>query len=330
MSEVSLVRILQVVQAAVVITACAGCASNAPMAPSAVDASAFAFWQRLELRHGSGYIYVADTSLPGHVYVYALPLRDSSKPLWDIGDLDRPGPVGFDPGQVFVLVAGSTKGQGILVYEPMKRGPVSFVLPTPLLPEMAAVDAHGDLFQGQSYTAGSYAAYQINAYLSPITNNSAPAFTISAAVNHAGSTNTRGMAFDSNGNLWVKDDDNKTMDEYVPPFSSASTPALTFPEGTTAPFGSIVFDKHNTMFVSDENAGVAVYQPPFTKNTKKAFEIGAPVANILAVDSAGDLYVTSGTQVLFVYAPPFSASSKPIVTLPLPGSETLTFIGIHQ
>jgi hypothetical protein len=304
-----------------------GCAYNGSVQPPRFASSALARAERQRsIPQVSGFAYIA---VPGDVYEYSLPLQATSQPLRQIGNLNAPGAIGFDPGQVFVLVAGSPSGEGILVYEPRKNGPVSFVLPTPLLPEMLEVNKSGDVFQGQTYVNGSYVEYQINVFKHPIDKGRVPAFTMNAAVNNAGSGATRGMAFDRQGNLWVKDDDNQTMDKFVPPFSSKSVPALTFLKGPGAPYGSMIFDRHNTMFVSNGNA-VDVYEPPFTRKTIKAFSIAASLANILAVDSAGDLYVTSGNGVVYVFVPPLDASSVPAVTMPIPGSPTLSFMTIRQ
>ncbi|MBV8354887.1 MAG: hypothetical protein JO101_06180 [Candidatus Eremiobacteraeota bacterium] len=282
------------------------------------------------LRHHTGSAYI---STAAGVYIYALPLTANSRPVREIGGVDAPGSVGFDPGQIFILVAGSPSGQGILVFEPKGKGPTSYVLPTPLLPEMLETDSAGDIFQGQSYVSGSNAAYQVNVYRAPIKKGAVPAFTMNTAINQKGSTLTRGMAFDTQGNLWVKDDDNQTMDEYVPPFSAKSVPALTFPKASGAQYGSMFFDRKDEMFVANNDAsgnGVDVYLPPFTKNTTKAFTINSTLANIVTTDSSGNLYVTSGTGVLYVFTPPFSASSTPAVTMPIPGSPDLSFISIAK
>jgi hypothetical protein len=279
----------------------------------------------------SSHAYVSDDSNPGHVYVYALPLTSGSRPLWDI-QTNGPGSTGFAGSQTFILVGGPSgeTGQGIIAYKPGKRGPTSFLLPTALLPEMLEVDSAGDVFQGQTYTSGSYSTFQINVFKEPITKNSAPAFTMNTAVNHVGSQSTRGMAFDRHGDLWVKDDDNQTMDEYEPPFNANSTPALTFPKGSGAPFGSMIFDAQNIMYATDGH-GVDVYNPPFTKNTKRAFTIPVPSTTIsLGIDASGDLYATTGDENVCVFVPPFSASSTPRVTMRVPGNPTFPFITIKQ
>ena len=162
---------------------------------------------------GPHYVYISDTDNTGTrrgTFVYRLPLNANSRFLWTIGNLYGPGAVAFGAGQVYVLVAGDVKNeQGTLVFEQTANGPVSWVLKSSELPEMIAVDQAGDIFQGQTNVNGSSASYEINVFLHPILKSSVPAFTMNTAVNQSGGTSTRGMAFDADGNLWVKDDDNK-------------------------------------------------------------------------------------------------------------------------
>ncbi|MBV8637781.1 MAG: hypothetical protein JO322_06820 [Candidatus Eremiobacteraeota bacterium] len=277
---------------------------------------------------GTQYAYISNNASRGGTFVYTLPLAASSHYRWVIGNLYAPGAVAFGQGQVYVLVANSSQGQGTLVFEQTSSGPVSWVLPSSLLPEMVAVDPAGDVFVGQSFINGANASYQINVFRHPITTSTVRAFTMNAAVNNAGSTLTRGMAFDAGGNLWVKDDDKKTMDEYVPPFTSTSIPKLTFPKGSGAPYGSMTFDSHDVMYVT--NSGIDVYKPPFTKNSRKAFTISVPGPNSLAVDASGNLYAACTNGRVYVFSPPFSAGSRPRVTMAIPTGSSLPFMGVTQ
>jgi hypothetical protein len=322
------IRLFRMLFAVVTITFVGiGCASNGAGAPTGLGFSALSS-RTLQSTSAlaSAHAYIADHSLPGHVYIYALPLTASSQPIGAIENLNTPYSLGFHSRQLFVLVYPTA----ILAYTPTKNGPVSFQVPVSLLPEMLEVDKSGDLFEGQTYVGSSYSAFQINVFKYPIKKNSTAAFTITAAVNHSSAPITRGMNFDRQGNLWVKDDDNATMDKFEPPFSSNSKPALTFPKPSGAPYGSAVFDAHDAMFVTN-GGGVDVYHPPFTSKTTKAFTIAVPnAANIMAIDAAGDLYVTSSTGVVSVFAPPFSASSQPEVSLAIPGAPSFSGIVVQQ
>jgi sugar lactone lactonase YvrE len=62
----------------------------------------------------------------------------------------------------------------------------------------------------------------VDVYTLPLTNSSAPAFTITTGVNGA-----EGCALDASGNLYVANINNTTVTVYAPPFSAASAPTVT-------------------------------------------------------------------------------------------------------
>lgn len=321
------------IAAAVLVFAGAGCGYSGPPTTGTslrMTVSPFA--------SGSRYAYVDDNEQPaGHVYVYALPLTAHSRPLRDI-HMSGPGSIAFGKQQVYVVQGGpsGSQNQGILVFVRTKQMPSSFVLSLgPLFPDMLEVDnADGtfkdDLFQGQINALASYSSYQVNVFKAPITPNSVPAFTMDTAVNNKGRADTRGMNFDTKGDLWIKDDDNQTMDEFVPPFSGKSVAKLRFRKGAGTPYGSMIFDSNDVMYVTDGGA-IDVYDPPYTRHTKKAFTIGVvAVTNTLALDSTGNLYVSCEDGNIYVYAPPLSASSTPQVIMPVPGTPSLPTISIKS
>ena len=277
----------------------------------------------------SHYAYVDDNASPGHVYLYALPLTDGSQPREAILTDATPGSIAFGLKQDYIVYGGlDVPPLGVLTYQSTRRGPTSFVISVPAN-GVLVTDAVHDLFEGQTYSSASLGEYQINVFNPPITAKSIPAFTMNAAVNHQASTLTRGMAFDTRGNLWIKDDDNQTMDKYVPPFSSKSVPKLTFPKGYGTAFGSMVFDENDVMYATN-GSNIDVYDPPFTKKTAKAFSISVPASTeTLAVDTSGSLYVTCTNGDVYVYVPPLTASSTPQVTMPIPGSPALGNISIR-
>ena len=280
---------------------------------------------------GSQHLWIADNLRPVHVYIYRLPLTASSQPRREIETKDAPGSLAFGPGQAYITYGGlyGSNNEGILVYEPRKRGAISFLIAQPDNGALE-VNAANDLFQGQTHSTGSQGAYQINVFKAPLTPQSKPAFTMNTAVNHRGSTLTRGMAFDLNGNLWIKDDDHRTMDKYAPPFSAKSVPKLTFSKGYGTPYGYMIFDRSDVMYVTD-GSGIDVYDPPFGKNAKKAFVIKAPsVPDSLAIDAAGNLYAMCGNGNVYVYMAPLNASSSPHVTMPVPGKPNLGNLAIRS
>lgn len=291
-----------------------GCGPDRGIAPSAFNAGSVR-----PASSNTQYAYVSDNNPNGHVYYYALPLTPSSQPLWDFTMSTTSGDTAVGKNQVYVEYGYPGQNLGVLVYQPEKKGAISFTLAVPANAVLVVNGAY-DLFEGQTYTSGSLYEYQVNVFTPPITKNSVPAFTINAAVNH-NEILTRGIGFDTHGNLWVKDDDKGTMDRYRPPFSSKSHPDFTFVKESGTPYGSLVFDKNGVMYVTNGN-GLDVYQPPFTKKTKKAFTILVPAAPVkMTIDRVGNMYVgcyNSGN--IYVYAPPFTPSSKPQVTMPIPGN----------
>lgn len=290
-----------------------GCQTTKGFAPPTLAASA--------VRPNSGgslYAYVSDNI--SRVYVYALPLTSSSQPLWDIATSATTGDIAFGESQVYVVLGGLPpyQHQGLLVYVPQKKGAISYLLSVPVNGVLTVDSAH-DLFEGQTFRGSSFYAYQVNVFKAPITRHSVPAFTMNTAVNQTGNL-TRGLAFDTHGNFWVKDDDNGKMERYRPPFSSNSHPDLAFVKQSGTPYGSVAFDGNDVMYVTDGN-GIDVYKPPFSRKTTKAFTISVPAQpNTLSVDSSGDLYMASRDGNVYVFAPPFTPSSTPQVTMPIPGA----------
>jgi len=249
----------------------------------------------------------------GAIAIFALPITSASKPLGSIPLTD--GTViglTFDPtGRLF-----ATGQSGDLVFtQPIAAGstPAFAVATGSVSAENLAFDRAGDLFSGGGipFRCGFHecANAAIAVANSPINNSSTSSFTIGGSV--AGFVT--GLAFDGNGNLWVADGN---LDEFVPPFSSSSTPALSL--GT--PSYSIAFDPSGAMYVSSSD-GVDVYRPPFSASMTKAFSIAAAAyADYIAFDPAGNMYITlnnSSTRhgELEMFTPPFGSTSQPAVTL---------------
>ena len=142
--------------------------------------------------------------------------------------------------------------------------------------------------------------------------------------------------FDSLGNLWVADGNNRIL-EYVPPFSTGMSASLVLGEsdfvtasgGTTAStlYGTwaVAFDANGNLWVPDNgNNRVLEYVPPFSSGMSASLVLGQ--ANFttalagstestfsgptgLAFDSSGQLIVAdSGNNRTLIFAPPFTTA----------------------
>lgn len=142
-----------------------------------------------------------------------------------------------------------------------------------------------------------------------------------------------GLAFDTNGNLWVSD--GCRVLEYQPPFTTHMNASLvigqpdfvsclssTSSSGFSVPFG-IAFDPGGNLWVTDQlNNRILRFQPPFLSGMNASLVIGQPdfVSSghatsatglfepwSIASDNAGNLWVsdTQNSRVL-QYKPPFS------------------------
>ena len=106
-----------------------------------------------------------------------------------------------------------------------------------------------------------------------------------------------GAAFDSSGNLWVSDQGNGRILEFVPPFvngmrasivigqSSFTSvcmvcqgqggPSMDTRSGLTSP-SSIAFDSSGNLWVADDDARVLEYNPPFVNGMNASVVLGQP------------------------------------------------------
>ena len=128
-----------------------------------------------------------------------------------------------------------------------------------------------------------------------------------------------GLAFDSNGNLWVGDDSDCRVLEFVPPFSTGMSASVVLGQsgfGTktcaTSQFGlldaiGLAFDHSGVLWVADaSNARVLGFMPPFNTGMAASFVIGQSSFTTgtssltqnglgcpfgLAVDHSGNLWV---------------------------------------
>ena len=146
-----------------------------------------------------------------------------------------------------------------------------------------------------------------------------------------------GVAFDSQGNLWVADYDNSRVVEFKPPFTSGMAASLalgqadlnsstctTSATGLCFPWEGLAFDSKGNLFVGDySNCRIVEYEPPFSTGMAASTAIGQPDLNSstcgttastldsplgLAFDSNGNLWTGDyvNSRVL-EFTPPFTS-----------------------
>lgn len=166
-----------------------------------------------------------------------------------------------------------------------------------------------------------------------------------------------GLAFDSQGNLWVSDLDNSRITKFTAPFTSgmAATVALgqidlsssncLSVSSCIAPLG-LAFDNKGNLFVADWiNCRIIEYQPPFVTGMAVSLVIGAPDLSTrncgtsastmmypfgLAFDSAGNFWAadSSNNRVLQFKAPFTTGMSASLVLGQSSFSSNLSGVGV--
>jgi len=177
--------------------------------------------------------------------------------------------------------------------------------------ERIAFDARGDLFVAHKYG--------VTMYKPPFTHSSSPRLTISKGI---ADVEKPGLLFDGSGDLLVGQDNSVVI--FHPPLDDASSPSAS----VTAPGDrGFALDSAGDLFVAVAGAAVVtMYRPPLTSKSKPMVRISTHVAaddagqgndypSGVAVDRAGNLYVSFNSSVR-IYRPPFTASSSPDVIIP--------------
>ncbi|MGB6784625.1 MAG: hypothetical protein WBE60_01970 [Nitrosotalea sp.] len=172
----------------------------------------------------------------------------------------------------------------------------------------------------------------------------------SPALSATGLDQPYGLAFDSDGNIWVADTNNNRIVEYRTPFTNGETVSLvigypSFDKGVypttagslAAPYG-LAFDKSGNLWAVDYyNNRILEYVPPFKNQMNASLEIGQPdltsnsdgttanrlnLPSAIAFDEKGNLWVTDSlNNRVLEFSYPFSTDQSATLVV---GQENFT------
>jgi sugar lactone lactonase YvrE len=168
----------------------------------------------------AGDIWVGDRSgVNSHIYEFTPPFSNASTPALTLtnanGLTDSTG-TAFD-GAGHMAVAQQSSSNVLIYNVPITAASTpAATFATALHPEGVIFDGAGNLYVTLESGAGGVAVFH-----PPFSNASTPAFTF-------GTTVGAFPTFDPSGNLWVPDFSQHVL-EYSPPFSAATTAAVTLP-----------------------------------------------------------------------------------------------------
>lgn len=198
---------------------------------------------------------------PGaYIAIYKTPLTASSKPEFTFASGDSFQTLAFDAnGDLFA-------GNVATLYEftaPLSSSSTPSVVlnvpPGPPTPDIQEIAISGTTLA----VASGY--HVIFAYTLPITAASTPYATFGAA-----GAFFYGVAFDGSGNLYVTNGAAKpgSIEVFNPPFTSASTPSLTFTSNDPNLIGPDALDSSGNLYITDSQPPDAiVFAPPFTTSS---------------------------------------------------------------
>lgn len=236
-------------------------------------------------------------------------------------------------------------------------------------PTFIAIDSQGHLWVVESSVG------RIAEYVPPFSNGMAPSAVIgqtnlenSAPCNGAPMGNhgpilpptsatlcgPTAIAFDSQGDLWVGDEGNVRILEFVPPFSTGMSaslemvgqPPVAFEDNGTScnatsasnfcDTSAIAFDRNGDLWLAERDfQRVLEFVPPFSNGMASSLVVGQPdfaqtgpwhpgtvgEPAALLFDTGGNLIVSKagpGNSQILVYAPPFSTGMSPKTMTPQP------------
>jgi len=143
-------------------------------------------------------------------------------------------------------------------------------------------------------------------YKAPFSNATIEQLIISALFD------TVGLAFDSNGNLYVTDngtDGGETINMFAPPYTGTPT---TVAIGTGSNVGGVAVHGGQLAAVSFDLSVVDIFNLPLSASSTPAFSIRTTNPNYVAFDNLGNLYVSDNMNSdIVMFSAPLSSSSTP-------------------
>lgn len=217
-------------------------------------------------------------------------------------------------------------------------------------PGACATDAHGDVWVSDYFNS------RVLEYIPPFSNGMPASHVLGQALFTTGASGTSptalsapvGLRFDTQGNLWVADDANNRVVEYLPPFSNGMAASIVIGQtsftgnfgGRTAMNLSAPLDvavSGGILWVADHaNARVLGFSAPFATGEGATYLLGQSSftgtgaigpgsflsTDSVAVDSLGNLWVSdfNGNRVV-EFLPPFTVFENASVAI---GQTSLT------
>jgi hypothetical protein len=241
----------------------------------------------------AGDLFVA--SQPGTVTEYSVPYTGTPSTI-ALG-VNHPQAMALDSrGNLFV--ANGSASNTVTEYAPPYSGaPIATISAGINDPVSLGLDSGGNLF------VSNQAADTVTVYAPPYGSGYV---TLSNGLNGPNS-----LAIDGRGNVFVSNLNStpNSVVEFVPPFSSASVPAVTVANGVNEQ-GAIGLSNAANLFVPNQGANtVTEYAPPYAgAPTTISGGQSQPVA--LAIDVSGNLFVANyGNNTVTEYAPPYAGAS---------------------
>jgi sugar lactone lactonase YvrE len=258
-----------------------------------------------------GHLYILSNSTPGELRQYALPITETSAHTLAIRPIGSFGLAVGPNGAVAV----SDPGRVLFYDAPLSSGSVPAVSlsVTPNTANQLAFTSAGRL------VVTDYGP-SVRIYDPPFKASTAPSTTITAP----GLTIAWSVALDAVQKLYVANSGQNDQSIFVfdPPYTQATIVRRPIPAGTPAGQGlALSATQLFVLAASSQGRGrIDVYDLPITAASTPAFSMArVPFPNGIAVDSAGNLYVTDNTNaMLHVFAPPFSAQSVPRISVAIP------------